>query len=131
MNNIINGPMIFPEKGKKIKNALIFLHGYGANGNDLINIGSEWKNQLENTLFVSPNAPFQCDSGGDAYQWFDLTSISPDHIGEGLQKAGPYLNEFIEDVKKEFSVQDDQILFFGFSQGAMMGLYHLCKTMFC
>lgn len=127
MTKEITGPIILPNNDSKVKNAIVFLHGYGANGNDLINIGAEWKDKMKNTLFVSPNAPFQCDWGGDAYQWFDLTSISPENIGEGLKKAGPFLNRFIEKIKNEFSLQDDQILFFGFSQGAMMGLYHLCQ----
>tara|TARA_B100000963_G_C22587987_1_gene654082 strand:+ start:430 stop:1086 length:657 start_codon:yes stop_codon:yes gene_type:complete len=122
-----NIPLIVPENGPDIKNAIIFLHGYGANGKDLINIGHEWKESLPNTIFISPNAPFTCDWGGDAYQWFELTSIAPEKIGEGLEKAGPFFNKFIEEVKLKFSLNDNSIVFFGFSQGAMMGLYHLCK----
>ena len=125
--NDFNGQIVYPETGNPIKNALIFLHGYGANADDLINIGYKWKEKLENTIFISPNAPFKCSWSNDAFQWFDLTSIAPEKIGEGLVKAGPYLNELIEKIKIKFSLDDSQILFFGFSQGAMMGLYHLCK----
>ena len=92
INNI---PMIVPDKNSDVKNAIVFLHGYGANGKDLISIGHEWKDKLKNTIFISPNAPFNCDWGGDAYQWFDLTSTAPEKIGEGLEKAGPFLNKFI------------------------------------
>ena len=126
MNNF-DGQIVYPESGNSIKNALIFLHGYGANADDLINIGLRWKEKLENTIFISPNAPFKCDWSDDAFQWFDLTSIAPDKIGEGLNKAGPFLNELVEKIKIKFAFKDSQILFFGFSQGAMMGLYHLCK----
>ncbi len=126
MNNF-DGQIVYPETGNSIKNALIFLHGYGANADDLINIGLRWKEKLENTIFISPNAPFKCDWSEDAFQWFDLTSIAPDKIGEGLIKAGPFLNELVEKIKIKFALKDSQILFFGFSQGAMMGLYHLCK----
>ena len=121
-----NGQILLPEENK-VKNAIVFLHGYGANSEDLINIGLEWKKDLPSTAFISPNAPFKCEWGDKAYQWFDLTSISPEKIGEGLKKAGPHLINLIEDVKKEFSLVESQIAFFGFSQGAMMGLYHLCK----
>ena len=127
MGEILNGPKILPENNNKVKNAVVFLHGYGANGNDLINIGFHWKENFKNTVFISPNAPFKCEWGENAYQWFDLTSIAPEKIGEGLKKAGPYLTNLIEDVKREYSLVDSQIAFFGFSQGAMMGLYHLCK----
>ena len=43
MGEILNGPKILPENNNKVKNAVVFLHGYGANGNDLINIGFHWK----------------------------------------------------------------------------------------
>ena len=126
MKDNFNGQILLPEENK-VKNATVFLHGYGANAEDLINIGEEWKKELPYTAFISPNAPFNCEWGENAYQWFDLTSIAPEKIGEGLKKAGPYLNVLIEDIKKEYSLVDSQIAFFGFSQGAMMGLYHLCK----
>ena len=127
MTDFNNIPLIVPDKNVDVKNAIVFLHGYGANGKDLINIGHEWRDKLKNTVFISPNAPFNCDWGGDAYQWFDLTSTAPEKIGEGLEKAGPYLNKFIDDLTVNFSLKDDKIIFFGFSQGAMMGLYHWCK----
>ncbi len=126
MKDNFNGQILLPEENK-VKNATVFLHGYGANAEDLINIGEEWKKELPYTAFISPNAPFNCEWGENAYQWFDLTSIAPEKIGEGLKKAGPYLTALIEDIKKEYSLVDSQIAFFGFSQGAMMGLYHLCK----
>jgi len=127
MTKSLDGPTIIPGKKSKIENALIFLHGYGANGNDLINIANHWKNDLKNTLFLSPNAPFPCEWGGESYQWFDLTSISPENIGNGLEKAGPFLNNYIESLKKKYSLEDKNIFFLGFSQGSMMAMYHLCK----
>ena len=110
-----------------IENIVIFLHGYGANSDDLLNIGQMWKTDLPNTLFVSPNAPFRCAWGGESYQWFDLTSIAPEKIGEGLETAGPYLNKFIEEISEDFKINTDKILIVGFSQGTMMALHHLCK----
>ena len=82
---------------------------------------------LPNTIFLSPNAPFECDFSSNAYQWFELTSISPDSIGDGLKKAGPYLNDYIDHVSNTFKVEEKNIFFVGFSQGTMMALYHLCK----
>ena len=66
---------LLPEENK-VKNAIVFLHGYGANSEDLINIGLEWKKESAIHSFISPNAPFKCEWGENAYQWFDLTSIS-------------------------------------------------------
>ena len=97
-----DGPLIYPIDNSNVKNAIIFLHGYGSNGNDLISIGNEWRSKFRETIFISPNAPFKCNWGGDSYQWFDLTSIAPERIGEGLDKAGPYLNKLIEETKNSF-----------------------------
>ena len=78
-------------------------------------------------IFLSPNAPFECPWGGESFQWFELTSIAPEKIGEGLKLAGPFLNNYIDDVCKDYSLPNDKIFFVGFSQGTMMALYHLCK----
>jgi len=125
MVEILNHSVIHPDK--KVKNAVIFLHGYGANGDDLIGIGNLWSNLLPNTIFLSPNAPFKCPWGGSAFQWFELTSISPENIGKGLLKAGPYLNKYVDHIAKEHELNEDKIFFVGFSQGTMMALHHLCK----
>mgnify|MGYP001350514828 CR=1 FL=1 len=126
MSKILEGPII-NSLDKNSDNIVIFLHGYGANGNDLIEIGKHWQQHLPKTLFASPNAPFNCEWGGNAYQWFDLTSIAPEKIGEGLQKAGPYLNKYIDHISDFYQIKNDKIFFVGFSQGTMMALHHLCK----
>ena len=113
MNKTLNGPAINFSPGEFDK-IIIFLHGYGANGNALISIAHEWKSHITNTLFVSPNAPFKCPWGGDSYQWFELTSVSPEKIGEGLKKAGPYLNKFIDDLILQHTVTLNKIFFVGF-----------------
>ncbi len=115
------------KSGDKNKNAIIFLHGYGANSNDLIGIANVWIDSLPKTIFLSPNAPFECEFAENAYQWFELTSISPQSIGDGLKKAGPFLNEYIDHVSKTYKIDEKNILFVGFSQGTMMALHHLCK----
>tara|TARA_X000001036_G_C20639144_1_gene790440 strand:- start:46 stop:714 length:669 start_codon:yes stop_codon:yes gene_type:complete len=129
---LTNWQYIKPEEGRKIESAVIFLHGYGANGNDLLNIGQLWQKDLKNTLFAAPNAPFKCKFDGnpgveevESFMWFDLSSY--DKIGEGLKKAGTYLMDYLDEFKKKFSLENNQIVFFGFSQGAMMSLYHLPK----
>ena len=125
MTNLLTDSII--KSGDTYKNAVIFLHGYGANSNDLIGIANLWIESLPNTIFLSPNAPFECDFSPNAYQWFELTSISPDSIGDGLKKAGPYLNDYINHVSNTYKVKEKNIFFVGFSQGTMMALYHLCK----
>ena len=115
MSKILDGPAINYNTGEFNK-IIVFLHGYGANGNDLISIGSNWQEKLPNTMFISPNAPFDCPWGNNAYQWFELTSISPESIEDGLNKAGPFLNEFIDYISKKTKIPFEKIFFVSFSQ---------------
>ena len=80
-----------------------------------------------NTVFLSPNAPFECPWGGESFQWFELTSIAPEKIGEGLKLAGPFLNQYIDDICKKYNLPNDKIFFVGFSQGTMMAFIIFVK----
>ena len=123
MTNLLTDSII--KSGDTYKNAVIFLHGYGANSNDLIGIANLWIESLPNTIFLSPNAPFECDFSPNAYQWFELTSISPDSIGDGLKKAGPYLNDYIDHVSNTFKVKEKIFFCWVFSRnndGALSSL---------
>ena len=47
MNENFNGQILLPDENK-VKNAIVFLHGYGANSEDLINIGAYSKGSNPN-----------------------------------------------------------------------------------
>lgn len=114
---------IEPKDGKATS-LVMFLHGYGANGQDLISIGHEWQSLLPNTVFVSADAPEPCGMnpfGG--FQWFDLTMRDPTEYWRGVEKAGPQLNEFIDEQLKTYNLTDDALGLVGFSQGTMMALH--------
>jgi phospholipase/carboxylesterase len=50
----LDGPRIEPRSGRAHQ-LVVFLHGYGADGNDLIEIGRAWQD-LPDASFVSPHA---------------------------------------------------------------------------
>jgi phospholipase/carboxylesterase len=56
----LDGPQALPAAGGDPKSIVIFLHGYGSNGADLIGLASYWRAALPNTLFIAPNAPQSC-----------------------------------------------------------------------
>ena len=56
----LDGPRLEPPGGQPAKRLVVFLHGYGADGNDLIDIGRAWQGLLPDTAFVSPHAPEPC-----------------------------------------------------------------------
>ena len=78
-------------KSGKAKRLVVFLHGYGADGNDLIDIGRAWQPLLPDTAFVSPHAPEPCGQAPVGRQWFGLTFRDPDERWRGVKKAAPAL----------------------------------------
>ncbi|HCS23402.1 MAG TPA: dienelactone hydrolase family protein [Alphaproteobacteria bacterium] len=124
MTKLIDGPFIAPKSGAA-KNLVVFLHGYGSNGDDLISIGREWAPYLPDTAFVSPNAPEVCEIWAQGYQWFSIRAIDPDAFEREKQaeKAMPALNAFLDAQLEKWGVPESHLLVVGFSQGAMMAMY--------
>ena len=91
----LNGPRLEPRSGQ-VKRLVVFLHGYGADGNDLIDIGRAWEPLLPDTAFVSPHAPEPCGQAPVGRQWFPLFTRAPDERWRGVNKAAPVLNQFLD-----------------------------------
>ena len=113
---------IKPEKGTEIKNAIILLHGYGGDGNDISMLTLNWKRHLPNTVFICPNGHETCPINPSGYQWFDLTKDDSSYILEQSLKAEEKIKKFIVEIKKEYNLTNDKICLSGFSQGCMMSL---------
>ena len=119
----LSGPVLTPLSGQNPKSMVIFLHGVGANGDDLITIGREWQKDLPETVFLSPNAPEKYDMAPVGYQWFSLAERDFDFIHKGVKSAHEKLNQFIDDSLKKYKLTADKLFIVGFSQGTMMALY--------
>lgn len=118
----LSGPVIEPNGA--LRSAVILLHGLGADGANLIDIGSMMAPELPETAFISPNAPFDFDMmPGAGYQWFSLTNWSPKTMLDGANTAAPILNSFIDEVLAHYNLPDDRLALLGFSQGTMMALH--------
>lgn len=124
MTKVIDGPFISPASGTA-RNLVVFLHGYGSNGADLISIGREWAPYMPDTAFVSPNAPEPCEIWPEGYQWFSIRAIDPDAFEREKQaeKAMPALNAFLDAQLAKWNVPESRLVVAGFSQGAMMAMY--------
>ena len=122
MTFCLDSTIIKPEKGKKIDNAIILLHGYGGDGKDISMLSLNWKRHLSNTIFICPNGHEQCFVNPSGFQWFDLTKDDPNYILEQSLKAEKKLNKFIEQVKSEYNLKNEKICLSGFSQGCMMAI---------
>lgn len=102
---------------------VILLHGYGANGQDLLGLGEEWKAAFPNTVFIAPDAPHACEMSPFGFQWFSLGDWSPMSMAAGARNIAPWVNEFIDAQLKQYNVREENLVLCGFSQGTMLAIY--------
>ena len=121
MTFCLNAKIIKPED-KNINNAVILLHGYGGDGNDIAPVTINWKRFLPNTIFICPDGPETCSINPTGYQWFDLNSEDEEYITKKALEAEKILKKFIAEIKNEFDLLNSNICLSGFSQGCMMSI---------
>jgi phospholipase/carboxylesterase len=122
MTFCLDSTIIKPDEGVEIKNAIILLHGYGGDGKDISMLTLNWKRHMPNTVFICPNGHEPCAINPSGFQWFDLTKDDTDYIIDQSIKAEDKLKLFINEIKREFNLDNNQICLSGFSQGCMMSL---------
>jgi phospholipase/carboxylesterase len=113
------------EKGQAT-GLVVFLHGYGADGNDLLGLADPMAPHLPGVAFAAPDAPEQCRGGGFGYQWFPipwLDGSSEEAAKAGMAAAAADLNGFLDRVLEEEGLAEDRMVLVGFSQGAMMSMH--------
>jgi phospholipase/carboxylesterase len=118
----LDGPRLAPHSGTA-QQLVVFLHGYGADGNDLIDIGRAWQQYLPNAAFVSPHAPEPCGQAPVGRQWFALTFRDPNERWIGVNKAAPLLERFLDAELNRHKLPPSALMLVGFSQGTMMALH--------
>ena len=118
----LDGPRLDPHSGPA-RQLVVFLHGYGADGNDLIDIGRAWQQYLPHAAFVSPHAPEPCGQASVGRQWFPLTLRDPNERWLGVNKAAPGLQRFLDAELERHKLPPSALVLVGFSQGTMMALH--------
>jgi phospholipase/carboxylesterase len=118
----LDGPRVAPRSGRA-RQLVVFLHGYGADGNDLIEIGRAWQQLLPDAAFVSPHAPEPCGQAPVGRQWFALTFRDPNERWIGVRQARPVLERFIAAELRRLGLPPSALALVGFSQGTMMALH--------
>lgn len=105
---------------------VVFLHGYGANGADLLGLADPLAEHLPDTLFVAPDAPEACAGAPMGFQWFPIPWIdnsSEEESERGMMQAVSDLDAFLDALMVDEDVLPEQVVLFGFSQGTMMALH--------
>ena len=113
---------IIKPENNVINSAVILLHGYGGDGNDISAVTLNWKRFLPETIFLCPNGHEECPINPNGFQWFNLDNDDPVYIIEETIKAEKKLNVFINEIKTEYNLSNSKICISGFSQGCMMSI---------
>ena len=112
---------------------VVLLHGYGADGLDLLDLGREWRNALPHTLFLSPDAPDPSEMGTGGWQWWSLREamehgLSAAGLSLALRESGaearrtPFV-QWLDGERQKLGLGWDRVALVGFSQGAMLALH--------
>ena len=124
MTRVLQAGRKAPVSGET-RSAVVFLHGYGANGADLLGLADPLGEHLPDTLFVAPDAPETIPGMPFGYQWFPipwLDGSSQEAAEQGMRAAVDDLNAFLDALMVDEDLLPEQVALLGFSQGTMMAL---------
>lgn len=122
MAMLLDGPRLAP-RGRAPNALVVLLHGYGANGDDLIALADGWQAGLPRAAFVAPNAPEAIPGMYGGLQWFPLTLRDPSEYWRGVKAAQPALDRFLDAELARYRLEPSRLVLVGFSQGTMLALH--------
>ncbi|MGE3147625.1 MAG: alpha/beta hydrolase [Pseudorhodoplanes sp.] len=117
----LDGPRLEPREGET-RHLVVFLHGYGADGNDLIDIGRAWQPILPHTAFVSPHAPERVAGAPSGRQWYAINSSRPEERWQSSNASAAALAQFLDAELGRRNLSPSALALVGFSQGTQMAL---------
>lgn len=117
--DVQDGPRFGPTSGAAPDALVVLVHGFGADGNDLIDLAAVWAEVLPDALFIAPHAPEPCDGTPYGRQWFPLWDRSSTQLAAGVAGAAAALGRFVGAEVARLSLPPGRVALMGFSQGAM------------
>lgn len=117
----LSGPIMAPARGPAT-HLVVLVHGYGADGQDLIGLAQHWQSVLPTVAFAAPNAPSRVP-GGPGYQWFPLSRMDPHEMRKGVESSAPVLEDYLDAELQRLGLPPQSLALAGFSQGTMMSLH--------
>lgn len=102
---------------------VIFLHGVGSRGADLLPLAGPLRDALPGTVFVAPDAPFPFPYGM-GHQWFSIAGVTEDNRAGRIEAARADFDRVIGETIETYRFNEklDRVAFVGFSQGTIMAL---------
>ncbi|MBR0650877.1 phospholipase [Roseomonas terrae] len=117
--DVLDGPRFGPANGEAPDALVVLVHGFGADGHDLIDLAALWAEALPGALFVAPNAPEPCAGIPYGRQWFALWDRSAPQLEAGVSSAAAALGRFVAAEAARLGLPPERVALMGFSQGAM------------
>ncbi|MEL6168109.1 MAG: dienelactone hydrolase family protein [Pseudomonadota bacterium] len=108
------------------RSLVIFLHGYGADGSDLLGLADPLAPHMQDTVFVAPDAPERSAMNPMGFQWFPIPWIdgsSETEAGISMARSADLLDAWLDAAMDAEGVPASRTILFGFSQGTMMSLH--------
>jgi len=135
--NALSGAYKAPKSGQKVKQAVIMVHGYGADGRDLMGLSDLFADHLPHAAFYAPDGPHQCEANPHGRQWFSISNSYTDllqvDLGQlrtvyngmlnSVKQTAHLLTDFIKRVMIHHNLEPRKLALLGFSQGTMMSLH--------
>ncbi len=109
----------------KATSLIVLLHGYGADGDDLMGLAGTMAPYFPDTVFVAPDAPEKCAGNAAGFQWFSVPQVdnsTEEDAVSGMAKSATDLDAYLDTVMRDEGIASDKTVLFGFSQGTMMAL---------
>jgi phospholipase/carboxylesterase len=119
----LDGPRWGPKSGGRATCLVVLIHGLGANGHDLIDLGPAWGEALPDAAFAAPDAPEQNGIMPFGRQWFDVGDRTPARLAAGVAVAASDLLGFVDAELARLRLPLSEVALMGFSQGAMVALH--------
>ena len=114
----LNGPFVPAAHGGEPTKVMMLLHGWGADGNDLVDLARPYSVRFPSMAFFAPNGPDACKMSPSGREWFDI-----DDRVAGPDYAAPVINASINALLSDFRLTESVLVLAGFSQGGMMALH--------
>lgn len=118
----LSGPTLDAARGPAT-HLVVLVHGYGADGNDLIGLAQHWQGLLPTVAFAAPNAPARVPGAPSGFQWFPISRIDPHEMRKGVEIAGPVLDDYLDAELARLGLPPERLALAGFSQGTMLSLH--------
>lgn len=100
---------------------VVFLHGYGSSGADLMSFADYWQSSMPNVAFVAPDGPQATKDGG--FQWIGKRPAGDPRLYDDAVAVAPRVHDFMDTELAREGLDASRLALVGFSQGTVMALH--------